>query len=492
MKKVFFTIFACVLILAVAAAGADAWRFQDRATNTPAYLNLTLSGMREVFVEYGQEYEEPGATAQLVSGKTVTEVSVEIQGQVNIHRLGDYIIKYTAQENGLIRTDYRRIHVVDTTQPIISLVKNPDSYTLPNTPYQEEGFSASDNHDGDLTNLVVRTEADGKVTYTVTDSSGNTASITRPILYYDPIAPELTLLDNQPIVITAGDAYREPGYRAVDKYDGDITSAVTVTGHVDTDKPGVYKLRYAITNSFGNSVTGERTVYVVPAEFVPDTFPDAVIPTGGITVEPNGKVIYLTFDDGPSAHTGKLLDILAKYDVKASFFVVNNSYIHMIERTAREGHTVAIHSYSHRYKDIYVSDNAFLADIEAMQKVIFDLTGQQSMLMRFPGGSSNTVSSAYNRGIMTRLTKKLQEIGYHYFDWNVDSFDAGGARTAEEVFHHVISGIGQLKNSVVLQHDIKPYSVDAVERIIVWGLCNGYTFKPLSYDSPGCHHIVHN
>ena len=94
MKKVFFTIFACVLILAVAAAGADAWRFQDRATNTPAYLNLTLSGMREVFVEYGQEYEEPGATAQLVSGKTVTEVSVEIQGQVNIHRRRHHQYRY--------------------------------------------------------------------------------------------------------------------------------------------------------------------------------------------------------------------------------------------------------------------------------------------------------------------------------------------------------------------------------------------------------------
>ena len=258
MKKVFFTILACVFLLAVVAAGADAWHFQDSASNTPEYLNLTLSGMREIFVEYGQEYEEPGATAQLINGKTVTEVSVEIQGQVNIHQLGDYIIKYTAQEDSLIRTDYRRIHVVDTTQPIISLVKNPDSYTLPNTPYQEEGFSAMDNHDGDLTNLVVRTEADGKVTYTVTDSSGNTASITRPILYYDPIAPELTLVDSQPIVIAAGDSYCEPGYRAVDKYDGDITSAVTVTGHVDTDNPGVYKLHYAITNSFGTTVTAEE------------------------------------------------------------------------------------------------------------------------------------------------------------------------------------------------------------------------------------------
>ncbi len=504
MKKTMTVILVCVLALAAIAAGMEAWHFQNNSTNPGdsttsgnntaplGHLTLTLNGAQEIYLEYGEAYQELGGKAAYSVDDRITDVTVETYGEVNSFQLGDYSIQYTAQMGELVCTNYRYVHVVDTTAPVISLITNPDSYTLPNTFYKEEGFSATDNHDGDLTGQVVRTEANGTVTYTVTDSSGNTAAATRPIRYYDPILPVLTLQDNQPIVITMGDTYRDPGFSATDKYDGDLTASVTVTGEVDTSKTGIYKQHYTVTNSFGNSVTSTRTVYVVPAEYVPETFPGQKLPTGGTTINPNGKVIYLTFDDGPSAHTGKLLDILATYDVKASFFIIQNSYIEMISRTAQEGHTVAVHSYSHRYNKIYINEDAFLADIQAMQQVIFDYTGQHTMLMRFPGGSSNTVSSAYNRGIMSRLTQKLQTMGYQYFDWNVDSNDAGGAYTAEQVFQNVINGIGSKRESVVLQHDIKGYSVEAVEKIIVWGLCNGYTFLPLSYDSPGCHHVVRN
>jgi peptidoglycan/xylan/chitin deacetylase (PgdA/CDA1 family) len=93
---------------------------------------------------------------------------------------------------------------------------------------------------------------------------------------------------------------------------------------------------------------------------------------------------------------------------------------------------------------------------------------------------------------MTRLTKSLLEQGYQYFDWNVSSNDAGGARTAEQVYNNVIKGISGNRNSVVLQHDTHGFSVDAVENIIVWGLRNGYTFAPLTNDSPTCRHPVQN
>ena len=114
------------------------------------------------------------------------------------------------------------------------------------------------------------------------------------------------------------------------------------------------------------------------------------------------------------------------------------------------------------------------------------------MLSRFPGGGSNTVSKWYSRGIMTRLTKTLTDMGFTYFDWNVDSDDAGSARTPEEVFENITNGVQWYDNSVVLQHDNKDYSVAAVERLIVWGLVNGYSFQPLTADSPTCHHPVLN
>ena len=488
----------CMLVLAVLAVGVVAQRFHEEHGR----LTLSLNGDHRIYLEYGQNYQEPGVQSQLIRGDKVTDLPVETQGQVDATRLGNYLIKYIVTADTLVRTDYRSVYVIDTAAPVIKLTASPDAYTLPNTPYQEEGFVATDNYDGDITQRVVRTESDGAVTYTVSDSSGNTTSVTRTIRYYDPALPELQLQGSLTSFITMGELYEDPGFSATDKYDGDLTSAVTVTGSVDPNVTGVYTMHYSVTNRYGNTASANRIVYVIPPEedktnqpqppAEPDDSLQKPIPTGGTAIEPNGKVIYLTFDDGPGRNTEKLLDTLAKYGVKATFFVVNNSYIDMIARTAQEGHTVAIHTYTHKYSQIYASDDAFLADLQAMQAVIEKYTGQQTMLTRFPGGSSNSISSAYNRGIMTRLTKKLQQMGYQYFDWNVDSNDAGGAKTSEEVFNNVVKGVESRQNSVVLQHDTQDFSVDAVEKIIVWGLCNGYAFAPLTYESPTCHHGVYN
>ena len=119
------------------------------------------------------------------------------------------------------------------------------------------------------------------------------------------------------------------------------------------------------------------------------------------------------------------------------------------------------------------------------------LTGIRTNIMRFPGGSSNLVSS-FNEGIMSTLVEAVQNAGFQYFDWNVDSNDAGGAKKTKTVLNNVIAGVQKGRISVVLQHDIQPYSVDAVEDIILWGLENGYTFLPLEPNSPNCHHTVQN
>lgn len=505
MKKATRIILICVLALAMVTVGAAAFRAWDGSGK----LTITLNGDRQLYLEYGQAYQEPGALAELSRGGDTTEIPVEIAGQVDTGSLGRYALKYTAQVGDKIHTEYRYVHVVDTQAPVITLTENPDSFTLINEKYQEEGFSATDNYDGDLTHRVVRKEVDGVVHYTVSDSFGNTATVTRTIHYVDPGLPDIQLQGGQTAFIMAGDNYMEPGYTAVDKEDGDVTPSVVVEGAVDNLNSGVYTLKYTVTNSRGMTANKIRTIYVIPTQKSEETPPAdgeqtppegeqeeqppvVELPTGGTTIEPNGKVIYLTFDDGPSAHTGRLLDVLAKYGVKATFFVMNTSHVEMLSRVAQEGHALAVHTYTHRYSQIYASDEAFLADLQAMRDVIYEHTGQQTMLTRFPGGSSNTVSSAYNKGIMTRLTKLLQELGFRYFDWNVDSNDAGGAKTADEVFENVTKGVANRTNSVVLQHDTQDFSVDAVERIIAWGLCNGYTFQALDVDSPGCHHGVNN
>ena len=450
-------------------------------------LAVDMNGEQEITVEYKGEFRDPGASAYFYGtllSKQPRSVEAEAEGKVDTSVLGTYEVTYRAVythkhlfgERTYTQSAVRKVHVVDTTAPEITLTADPDGYTLPGQTYVEEGFTAVDNYDGELTAQVQRTETPEKVVYRVTDSAGNTAEVTRTIVYNDPIAPELKLKGGD-IIVVKGGTYQEPGYTAQDNCDGDITDKVVVSGQVDSSKVGSYTLEYTVTDSYGNTATATRKVTV--KQYSVTTAP----------ANPTGGVIYLTFDDGPSQHTARLLDVLDKYNVKATFFVVRGGNV--LSRMAASGHTVAMHSASHNYKKIYASEEAYFADLQAIQETIYSYTGQWAMLLRFPGGSSNTVSK-FNPGIMTRLTQEVEARGYRYFDWNVDSKDAGGAKTADEVYNNVIGGVSVRKTSVVLQHDIHGFSVDAVERIIQWGLANGYTFKAMTMDSPGCHHGVNN
>lgn len=466
----------CLLSILLFVLTAGVWLCLQNEYN----LQLSLQGEKEITLEVGETYTDPGAIAQF-SGTWVAEepVQVDASGEVVTTTLGDYVVQYTAKSNGYQQIDYRTVHIVDTTKPVITLVSNPDNYTLPGQPYDEEGFKATDNYDGNITKLVKREEKDGVVTYTVADSSGNTATASRTINYFDPEPPVLTLEGKSFASVYAGSEYVDPGYTATDNCDGDITDKVVLSGDLNTQKVGIYTVIYTVSDAFGNTTTAERPVYVLP---VPNSDP----------VAPTGKVIYLTFDDGPSEYTGTLLDILAKYNAKATFFVVNTGNIGIISRAAQEGHTVAMHTLTHNFENVYSSDEAYFADLYAMQSVITGLTGQTPMLLRFPGGSSNTISKNYSSGIMSRLVVEVENRGFKYFDWNVDSRDAGGATSSDEVFYNVVTGIGDKNSAVVLQHDIHWFSVMAVERILQWGLSNGYTFCALSMDSPGFHHGVSN
>ena len=206
------------------------------------------------------------------------------------------------------------------------------------------------------------------------------------------------------------------------------------------------------------------------------------------------KIIYLTFDDGPSQYTPQLLEVLEKYNVKATFFVVTyKDYNYLMKDIVEAGHTIGVHTASHNYARIYQSEEAYYKDLYKAQDIIFEQTGLRPTIIRFPGGSSNQVSKSYCKGIMTALTKSVIEKGFQYFDWNVDSNDANGGSTDKDaVVNQVIKSVSKKKVSLVLQHDSLKYSVDAVEEIIVWALENGYTFKTLDIDSPGMHHRVGN
>lgn len=445
-----------------------------QVANNEYAISVQLKDYSELEVEFGTEFIDPGAEA-FVSGtvllKKPESLDVTVSGYVDTDVIGTYLLVYSAEFGDISKTALRTVYVVDTSPPVISLITDPDAYTLPGHPYEEEGFTAYDAYDGDITDRVQRIEKDGTVHYYVKDSSGNVASVTREIVYNDKTPPVLTLVGSKNEIIYQGSTYQDPGCTATDDCAEITSSRITVSGEVDTNRVGSYVLTYQAEDDFGNVGEVQRVVHVVK--------PQA-----------HNKIIYLTFDDGPSKYTGQLLDVLEKYHVKATFFLVNTSSISTASRIVEEGHSVGIHSMTHEYKEIYASEEAFLQDLYGMQELIRQHTGITTYLMRFPGGSSNKVSS-FNPGIMSRLVDLVEAEGFRYYDWNVDSEDIS-ILTSEKIAQNVIKEIKSTTKAVVLQHDIYTRSVDAVETIIRWGLENGYTFAALDYASPSAHHGVNN
>lgn len=444
------------------------------------YITIHVNGEDTVYTEYDSTYEDPGVSATIDNTALFlfhTKIDVTSSGTVNTEKLGTYSILYTASQDDLTSTYTRTVIVRDTTPPDITLVSNTDSYTLYNHPYEEEGYTAIDAYDGDVTDKVKSEEKDGKVIYTVTDSHNNTATVERTIHYDDRTAPVITLSDGENIIVYNGEDYTDT-YSAEDDCDGDVTASVKADGTVDTHTNGTYTINYTVTDAHGNTATAARTVVVKD------------MPVNVITEE-NNKTIYLTYDDGPGPYTSQLLDIFDKYNVKVTFFTTStrSGYTDLIGEEARRGHTVAVHTYTHQYSSIYASTDAYWSDFNAQNAVIASQTGSTSRLFRFPGGSSNTISENYSKGIMTTLSQQANARGLEYFDWNVSSGDAGGTTDTNTVYQNVVNQVTANSNvgypSVVLQHDVKEFSVNAVESIIRWGLENGYSFQALQ---PGrCH-----
>ncbi len=253
-----------------------------------------------------------------------------------------------------------------------------------------------------------------------------------------------------------------------------------------------------ITHIHPSTPVSEPTETTAPEEVstVPETPVEEIASSAEITTPeepPTAKVVYLTFDDGPGPYTAKLLDILKKYNVKATFFVTGRGDDALIKREYDEGHTIALHTFAHDYAYVYSSISNFFTDLYEVQNRVKNITGETSMLIRFPGGSSNTVSASYDGGthIMSQLVNEVTARGFTYFDWNVSSGDGGAPLSPDDVYDNVTNAL-KPEYSVVLQHDVKEYSVDAVERIINYGLSSGYTFSRLDSSSFTAHHGVTN
>lgn len=284
---------------------------------------------------------------------------------------------------------------------------------------------------------------------------------TPPEIFLEPLDEEITYQSLQDFV--------DPGYYAVDNCDGYVETYLEIS----RSKPCWYTITYTATDKSGNTAERTREINVISGQ------------------------VALTFDDGPSLTiTPEILTVLRNNNVKATFFILgyNSDKEYLVRQEFEEGHTIGYHGTSHQYKDIYTSLDVLVENFTSLEEKVIALTGYSSKLIRFPGGSSNTVSFNYCEGIMSAAATAVADEGYTYFDWNVDSGDAGSANTAESVYNNVVNGIRPGHFNVVLMHDSgsKQHTLDALQRIIDYCVENDFELVKLDSTSPQITHRIAN
>ena len=195
------------------------------------------------------------------------------------------------------------------------------------------------------------------------------------------------------------------------------------------------------------------------------------------------KVVYLTFDDGPSVVTEKILDVLKEEQIPATFFVTGATTDRgktLYKRMKEEGHSIGIHSYSHKYSEIYLNSEAFMKDFTRLEEHLREIVGETPKIFRFPGGSTN---STVLPEVISEIKNKIAEKGYVYFDWNaLGKDDLHTPTSSEDIFLNVINSGKDRKRILILMHDdaIRKTAPDALEKIIKYYREKGYCFEALT------------
>ena len=254
------------------------------------------------------------------------------------------------------------------------------------------------------------------------------------------------------------------------------------SSNLDISKIGNYQITYYAKDRSLNVTKETCIVTVVENKKI------------GTTIPSDEKVVYLTFDDGPSENTQQVLDILDVYDVKATFFVTgtNEEYFDLIKTAHEAGHTIGLHTYVHEYDQIYCSTSAYFADLKKIEDLVYNQIGSIPKYIRFPGGSSNQISKQYCNRIMSKLTKEVLNRGYQYYDWNEDSEDGSGQLSVKQLIKNATAA--DENDIILLFHDAngKENTIKALGPVIEYYQNKGYVFKAIDDSSYVVHHSVVN
>lgn len=425
---------------------------------------------------------DPMDYIQEIKGCNDEDITVDVS-ELQLDQLGEYKIYYHVNDK-----EYSlNVKVVDCNPPTFEtvdldvdlgtdisckqMVKNIVDETETKVSFKEKyDFSKA----GDYEVVIV-----------VEDEAGNKTEKNAQVkVVKDEEKPTLTGLNQMSVYVNGSVDYLKDVI-AKDNRDQDPQIHVD-DSQVDLTKAGTYTIKYTVKDRSGNSQEYTRKITVKEKT---TTKTPTSIPADG------SKIVYLTFDDGPSSNTAKILDILSQYNCHATFFVTGNGqkYNYLIKRAYNEGHTIGLHTYTHQYKDIYTSTDAYFKDLTQIGNMVKEQIGFVPKYIRFPGGSSNQVSASYCKGIMSVLVNEVQEKGYQYYDWNVSSGDANKSSVSVSTIVKN-STASSANNIMILMHDTdaKKTTVEALPKVIEYYQAKGYVFKGIDDSSFTPHHNVAN
>ena len=439
-------------------------------------IEVKLIGDDTISLSVNNDYKDEGFIILKNNKKVNKKIKYEVKDNVNNKLLGDYTYKYHIKYRNKEYELIRKVQVVDNEAPKINInvtSVNRDYCTKKITTKYE--YSAIDNYEKDITSKVNVIEKGNILEISVSDSSKNETKMSIPIQDSEKPKDVLKLIGKSTIYIPLNGTYTESGVTYTDGCGTNLDPVIE--GNVDTTKLGEQIITYYSADK-KNSIKRKVIIY--------DQSQVIYTPNG------TGKVLYLTFDEGPSIYTQQVLNILAKYNVKATFFVTNQfpAYSYLIGVEHNEGHAVGVHSYTHQWNIYYSVDN-YVNDFNNMNSIITSYTGSPSKIFRFPGGSSNTVSTKYASGVVSAIASHMTGLGYVYFDWDISSGDAGGASEAQ-IYNNVVNGAAKCKSCVFLMHDIKKKTVNQLDNILNTLISQGYQFGVLTPSSPTAHQKIVN
>lgn len=407
---------------------------------------------------------------------------IKIDNQVNNKKLGEYKIKYIYKE----RTFTLKVFIDDTTPPQFETI---NAKILRNETIQPELLVKNIQDDSQT---IVYFKEDYlfneiktyRVNIIVEDAYENKTEKHAYVLVEEKDTEPPTISGVDKLTILVGDQVDlKKGIVVEDDHDKNPILTID-DSQLNIRKVGEYEVYYQVSDHYGNQQTVTRIVEVLSQYDNRESQKDGV------------KTCYLTFDDGPSENTAEILKILDEYHIKATFFVTGTSPkdFHYIKEAYEKGHTIGLHTYSHDYEYIYSSLKNYINDLNKIKEVVYEQTGVYSTFIRFPGGSSNLVSKKYNIGIMRRLSRKVIDLGYQYYDWTCINGDGEGIKTVNGLKKKAIEEVNGQEDIMFLMHDSASCenTVKALPSIIDYLIKEGYQFEVIDQNSPTFHHTIQN